>query len=162
MKKRLFLFAAVVVMAGCAGQRQAQVERGWIYRATLMKPEHHQFKERFDTVQVEQQFVPMIKSVQEGVTTIVFLGTWCPDSRREVPRFLKLADETGIPQERIKLYALDRSKKSDDGLSEQYHIERIPTFIFLKHGEEIGRITEVPEKSVEQDALLIMAKKSSQ
>jgi len=157
MKRSVQLLFAAFILSGCAGQREAQVERGWIDRATLMKPEHHQFSERYDTVQVEQQFVPMIKNVEDSVSTIVFLGTWCPDSRREVPRFLKVADEAGIAPERIRLYALDRTKKSDDGLSEQYHIERIPTFIFLKHGEEIGRITEVPEKSVEQDMLLILA-----
>ncbi len=123
-----------------------------------MKPEHHQFKERYDTVQVEQQFVPMIKNVQDSVSTIVFLGTWCSDSQREVPRFLKVADEAGIPSERIRLYGLDRSMKSSDGLSQQYHIERVPTFIFLEHGAEIGRITEVPQKTIEQDMLLILAK----
>ena len=158
MKQAVALLFAVLVVAGCGGSQNAQVERGWIDRATLMKPEHHQFKERFDTVQVEQQFVPMIKAVEDSVSTIVFLGTWCPDSRREVPHFLKAADEAGIPTERIRLYAVDRTKKSDDGLTDQYQIERIPTFIFLKHGEEIGRITEVPEKSVEQDMLLILAR----
>lgn len=158
MKHSVLLLIAVVVIAGCGSQREAQVERGWIDRSVLMKPEHHQFKERFDTVQVEQQFVPMIKSVEDSVSTLVFLGTWCPDSRREVPRFLRVADDAGIPQERIRLYAIDRTKKSDDGLTEKYRIERIPTFIFLKHGEEIGRITEAPEKSVEQDMLMILAK----
>jgi thiol-disulfide isomerase/thioredoxin len=156
-KSPLFLFTALL-LAGCAGQREAQVERGWIDRSTLMQPVHHQFKERYDTVQVEQQFVQMIKSVQDSVSTIVFLGTWCPDSRREVPHFLKIADETAFQSERIKLYALDRTKKSDDGLTEEYRIERVPTFIFLKHGEEVGRITEAPEKSLEQDMLMILAK----
>ncbi len=158
MRHSILLLIVAAVLSGCVGQREAQVERGWIDRAALMKPEHHEFKERYDTVQVEQQFVPVIKSLEDSVSAIVFLGTWCPDSRREVPRFLKTADEAGIPQERIKLYALDRTKKSDDGLSEQYHIERIPTFVFLKHGEEIGRITEVPEKTIEQDMLMILAK----
>src|SRR5512140_714893 len=158
MKHSFLLLVAAVVIAGCAGQREAQVERGWIDRSVLMKPEHHQFKERFDTVQVEQPIVQMIKSVEDSVSTLVFLGTWCPDSRREVPRFLKVADEAGIPQERIRLYALDRTKKSDDGLTDKYHIERIPTFVFLKKGEEIGRITEAPEKSIEQDMLFILAK----
>jgi thiol-disulfide isomerase/thioredoxin len=158
MKHSVLLLFMAAMFSGCGSQRDAQVERGWIDRATLMKPEHHQFKERFDTVQVEQQFVPMVKAVEDSVSSIVFLGTWCPDSRREVPHFLKVADEAGIPPERIKLYALDRTKKSDDGLTDQYHIERIPTFIFLKHGEEIGRITEVPEKSIEQDMLMILAK----
>ncbi|RPH38220.1 thioredoxin [bacterium] len=158
MRHAVLLLFVTVVLSGCASQRQAQVERGWIDRAVLMKPEHHQFKETYDSVQVEQPFVQMIKNVADSVSTIVFLGTWCPDSRREVPRFLKTADEAGIPSERIRLYALDRSKKSDDGLSEQYHIERVPTFIFLKHGEEIGRITEVPQVSVEADMVMILAK----
>ncbi len=158
MRRSVLLLFVALVLSGCAGQREAQVERGWIDRATLMKPEHHQFKERYDTVEVGQQFVQMIKQVEDSVSTLVFLGTWCPDSRREVPRFLKVADEAGIPADRIKLYALDRSKISEDGLSKQYHIERVPTFVFLKHGEEIGRITEVPEKSVEEDMLFILAK----
>ncbi len=122
------------------------------------KPEHHQFKSRYDTVRVEQQFVQMIRNVHAGVSTIVFLGTWCSDSQREVPRFLRAADEAGIPQESIKLYALDRTKKSDDGLTEQYRIERVPTFIFLKHGEEIGRIVETPQVNVEADMVMILAK----
>jgi thiol-disulfide isomerase/thioredoxin len=158
MRRSLLFFVVGLFLSGCAGRREAQVERGWIDRATLMKPEHHQFMERYDTVQVEQQFVPMIKSVADSVSTIVFLGTWCPDSRREVPRFLKTADEVGIPQERITLYALDRTKKGDDGLTEQYRIELVPTFIFLKHGIEIGRITEVPAKTIEQDMLMILAR----
>jgi len=158
MRHSLLVLAAGLLLAGCAGQREVQVERGWIDRAALMRPEHQEFKERYDTVQVEQQFVPMLRIVQDSVSTLIFLGTWCVDSRREVPRFLKAADAAGIPQERIKLYALDRTKKSDDGLTDQYQIERVPTFIFLKRGEEIGRITEVPEKSVEQDMLLILAK----
>jgi thiol-disulfide isomerase/thioredoxin len=157
MRRSHLLFIAALALWGCSGVREAQVERGWIDRATLMAPEHHQFQERYDTVEVEQQFVPMIRSVADGVSTIVFLGTWCPDSRREVPHFLKVADEAGIPSESIRLYALDRGKRSDDGLTDQYHIQRVPTFIFLKGGKEIGRITEVPRTTMEQDMLIILA-----
>lgn len=31
----------------------------------------------------------------------VFLGTWCGDSRREVPRFIKTLDAAGFPQQGI-------------------------------------------------------------
>lgn len=154
------LFMAVL-LAGCwiqPVQHDEQADLGWIDRAVLDKPEHHQFKEVYDTVQVESRFVEMIKQVDNGVSTLVFLGTWCPDSKREVPRFLKTADLAGVPPESIKLYALDRSKKSADGLTEKYQIERVPTFIFLKEGEEIGRIVERPRTSVEADMLMIMGK----
>lgn len=157
MRRSYLLVTVALVLSGCAGGRVAQVERGWIDRATLMRPEHHEFAERFDTVQVDQQFVPMIRSVSDSVSVIVFLGTWCPDSRREVPHFLKLADEAGIASDMIKLYAVDRTKKSDDGLTTQYHIQLVPTFIFLKHGEEIGRITEAPRTTMEQETLTILA-----
>ena len=158
MKQTVPLLLVALVLSGCAGQREAQTERGWIDRAVLEKQEHLQFKARYDTVQVEQRFVQMIRNVYAGVSTLVFLGTWCSDSQREVPRFLKAADEAGIPPESIKLYALDRTKKSDDGLTEQYRIERVPTFIFLKNGEEIGRIIEVPQVNVEADMVMILAK----
>ncbi|MBP1646879.1 MAG: thiol reductase thioredoxin [Bacteroidetes bacterium] len=158
MKQAVPLLLVALVLSGCAGQHEAQMERGWVDRAVLEGREHHEFKARYDTVQVEQRFVQMIRNVYAGVSTLVFLGTWCSDSQREVPRFLKAADEAGIPPESIKLYALDRTKKSDDGLTEQYRIERVPTFIFLKNGEEIGRIIEVPQVNVEADMVMILAK----
>ena len=100
----------------------------------------------------------MIRSVQEGVDVTIFFGGWCGDSKREVPRFLRLADQSGFPKSRIKLYALDRTKKSDDGLTEKFGIERIPTFIFLKDGKEMGRITESPKTTLEGDVLTILAR----
>jgi hypothetical protein len=57
----------------------------------------------------------------------------------------------------VTLYGVDRKKKSPGGTEAQYHIERVPTFIFLKHGEEIGRIVENPQASLEGDMLSILA-----
>ena len=39
---------------------------------------------------------------------------------------------------RLHSYALDRKKTSPDGLEQSYGIERVPTFIFLRGGKEIG------------------------
>jgi thiol-disulfide isomerase/thioredoxin len=82
---------------------------------------------------------------------------WCGDSKRELPRFLKIADEAGFPPARITLYSLDRTKKSPDGMTARYGIEYVPTFIVLKDGAEVGRITESPKVSVEADLLTILA-----
>jgi len=43
-----------------------------------------------------------------------------------------------------KKHALGREDK-------KFKIERIPTFIFLRNGKEIGRIIETPVKSLEED-----------
>lgn len=115
------------------------------------------FTARYDTVRIQSELLDLIRQCQPGVDVMVFLGTWCSDSRREVPRFLKVADSVGITMDRITLYALDRRKTSPEGLEEKYHIDRVPTFIFEKRGEEIGRIVEVPRTTVEADMLTILA-----
>jgi len=135
---------------------------GVVQRELLSEPPFQEFAATYDTVQPADEFVQMIKQVKSNVDVMVFFGTWCSDSKRDVPRFLKLADSAGIGNERITLYGLDRTKRSPDGLTETYGIERVPTIIFLKEGREIGRITENPNQSVEEDMLLILAGPNAQ
>jgi len=155
------LIAAAWLLWGCAGSSPRgtePAERGWVSREILDTPPYAAFKTGYDTATIERDFVPLVRTAKEGVDVIVFFGGWCPDSRREVPHFLRLADEAGIPSPRIRLYALDRTKKSDDGLTGKYGIERVPTFIFLKEGQELGRITEFPSTTIEADVVTILAK----
>ncbi len=158
----IFLLSlAAALVAGCAGSAlpaRDGLDRGWVSRDTFNTPSYAPFKAVYDTAKIAQEFVPMIRSVREGVDVTIFFGGWCPDSRREVPRFLRIADESGFPASSIRLYALDRTKKSTDGLTEKFGIERIPTFIFQKGGKEIGRITESPATTLEGDVLTILAK----
>ncbi len=146
------------ILAGC-GHTSASVvepiEKGWIDRSVLQGPPHQEFKAGYDSATVQAPMITMLRSLDKGISTIVFLGTWCPDSRRNVPHFLKVVDEAGVPPDSIKLYCVDRTKKSDDGMTATYNIQRVPTFIFLKGGKEIGRIIESPELSIEQDMVKI-------
>jgi thiol-disulfide isomerase/thioredoxin len=161
MTQRLWEVVFVVcLLGGCGGTigtKTEAIEVGWLHRSILDKPELHQFKARYDTVALEEDLVGLICSVNSGVDFLVFFGTWCGDSRRELPHFLRIADQCGIESSRIRLYGLDRSKKSNDGLSDQYRIEKVPTFIFLKDGGEVGRITETPNTTLEADMLSILA-----
>ena len=156
----LLLCAALASLAGCAGSAAGTDEapdRGWVPREILETPPYAPFHAGYDTARIAPEFPPMIRSVRQGVEVTIFFGGWCTDSKREVPRFLRLADESGFPKSSIRLYALDRTKKSGDGLTEKFGIERIPTFIFLKDGKEIGRITESPATTLEGDVLTILA-----
>ena len=161
MMRWLTGFAAVLfLLNGCSSKipvKTELIETGWLERSVLDKSEHHQFKTRYDTVAVDKDVAELIQNVNEGVDFLVFFGTWCPDSRREVPHFLKIADRCGIGASRIRLYGLDRSKKSADGLTDHYHITLVPTFIFLKHDIEVGRITERPQGALEADMFSILA-----
>jgi hypothetical protein len=46
---------------------------------------------------------------------------------------------------------LDREKKSPEFKNEQGDIEYVPTFIFFRNGQELGRIIESPIQSLEKD-----------
>lgn len=157
------LFTLSAVLMGCSlvgSSRQDKdepMELGWVQRGALLTTKYQPFETRFDTVKASPEFVELIRSVQRDVEVLVFFGTWCGDSKREVPHFFRIADDAGIDSARIRLFGLDRSKKSPDGFSNSYGIERVPTFIFLKHGSEIGRITEKPQASLEADMLTILA-----
>ncbi|MDR0758146.1 MAG: hypothetical protein LBF85_09910 [Tannerella sp.] len=90
----------------------------------------------------------------------VFLGTWCGDSRREVPRFVKALDAAGFPQHAITVIALSAEdsvyKQSVTREERGRHIYRVPTFIISKKGSEVNRIVEIPAVSLERDLLAIL------
>jgi hypothetical protein len=74
----------------------------------------------------------------------VFLGTWCGDSRREVPRMEKIFSEMGIDMSNVLIVTLDRDKISPNGEQEGKDIRYVPTLIVNKDNQEIGRIVESP------------------
>jgi tetratricopeptide (TPR) repeat protein len=90
----------------------------------------------------------------------VFFGTWCGDSRREVPRLLKLFDAMGVPEEKVQLVALDRTddalKQSPDGEERGREIYRVPTLIVERDDKEISRLVEHPVLSLERDLLAML------
>ena len=74
----------------------------------------------------------------------VFLGTWCGDSRREVPRIEKIFSKMGIDMSNVLIVTLDRDKVSPGGEQEGKDIRYVPTLIVSKDNQEIGRIVESP------------------
>jgi thiol-disulfide isomerase/thioredoxin len=159
MKHSLSYVLALLFLA-CGASKESPKEEmllGWVDRPSIERATYPQFRPNYDTIAVSQDIVEMIREVHDGIDYVVFFGTWCKDSKREVPRFHKVVDLAGIGAERIRYYAVDRSKKSSDGLTEQYNIEFVPTFIFLKDGKEIGRIVEKPQSTLEDDMLSILA-----
>ena len=94
----------------------------------------------------------------------LFLGTWCGDSKREVPRMLKILEAAGYPKEAIRIYAVDGRreyiKTTPGGEAIAQNIVRVPTLIFSKNGKEVNRIIEKPVISLEEDMAAIIRNKS--
>ncbi len=60
-------------------------------------------------------------------------------------------EEVAHPNIKVTYIGVDRSKKDPQGLAAKYEFTRIPTFIVLQQGKEIGRIVERPTVSLEKD-----------
>jgi thiol-disulfide isomerase/thioredoxin len=83
-----------------------------------------------------------IKANASDVTVLLIVATWCPDSKREVPRFFAIMDGAGISERQLTMVGVDRTKKDAGGLTEKWGITRVPTFVFLRNGQELGRVVE--------------------
>ena len=93
---------------------------------------------------------------KNNISFIIFAGSWCPDSRSELPKIIELFKEANISDNKYELLGVDRMKFEPSGKYLQYKIERVPTLIVLKDGKEIGRIIEYPQKEWIEDILEII------
>jgi thiol-disulfide isomerase/thioredoxin len=98
----------------------------------------------------------------KGKKIDIFLGTWCGDSRREVPRMMKILTNAGVDQQQIKLIFVSNEsnsyKQSPQHEELGKNIKRVPTLIVYGEDKEIGRIIEYPVVSLEKDLLSILRK----
>lgn len=89
----------------------------------------------------------------------VFMGTWCGDSKRNVPKFYRVMEEVKFDEHRVTLINMKNGKKTNEQFEKDLNIHRVPTFIVYRGKEEIGRIVEHPVQSIEQDLLKIINQK---
>jgi thiol-disulfide isomerase/thioredoxin len=104
----------------------------------------------------DKNAVSFLQANLSNYTIIVFLGTWCGDTHNLLPKFEKVLQQIGYSESKLTMYALDMEKKGADAQKGQYNISRVPTFIILKNGKEIGRVTESVKKSIESDLTAIL------
>jgi len=114
------------------------------------------FFEEYNNYNPDPAIIALLKE-QVPVPGLIFLGTWCSDSQREVPRFFKIVELAGWCPDNYDIYCLDR-KKSVPGVDvAAYNIEFVPTFIFFDGESELGRIIETPTTTIEGDVLKIIS-----
>lgn len=104
--------------------------------------------------------VQQLKDLIGSVNCVIVLGTWCGDSKEQVPRFFRIIDQTGVSFNKLQIYCVDRQKEAPGmEIKTTYNIEKVPTFIFFRGDAEIGRIVETPKTTLEKDLLDILLKK---
>jgi tetratricopeptide (TPR) repeat protein len=164
--KIIFLFALLV--AGLSATAQPASDKNRILIGTCnkdsLKTEHFAkwYTAGYESYQPNAVTLASLKKMNNSDISIeLFFGTWCGDSKREVPRFLKLLDHVSFPDKRLKLIALGGSdslvKQSPQHEEAGKGIFRVPTFIIYKNGVELGRINEYPVYSLEKDLLALLS-----
>jgi len=114
----------------------------------------------FTSYQPDSSITRSLKPLLKNKAIEIFLGTWCGDSRREVPRMLKMLELCGYDIQKVKLIfvsnAADAYKQSPQHEESGKNIKRVPTMILYDNQIETGRIIEFPVETLEKDLLRIL------
>jgi thiol-disulfide isomerase/thioredoxin len=157
LPESFFLLGAVVLLqmappAAMQGQQKSPEKYilGWvpidsIYHAMPnVKPDE-------ETYAPDAKALAELQAWKAPMEIQIFLGSWCKDTKRELPRFLAALHRADSPAFQARYFGLDRSKKDNAGIAQEHKIEKIPTFIFYRDGVEVGRIVEQPAELLEMD-----------
>ena len=109
------------------------------------------YNDEYFGYETDEFLIEQIKNLSDNIDIQIFMGTWCSDSRREVPRFLKILDAVNYEQKKLQIINVDRQKRSPTHEEKNKNIEYVPTFVINKNGNEIGRIVEFPIITLESD-----------
>lgn len=147
-----------IVFSGCSSTTKVSVkpnehmEIGWTPRSIFQSPAYAAW---FDTGYVNyrpsEEKINKLTQMKDSVDILVVYGTWCSDSKREMPRFFKIMDAIEFPPDKIGLIAIDRTKQIPAGVASENNITNVPTFLIRYKGMELGRIIESPKISLEED-----------
>jgi tetratricopeptide (TPR) repeat protein len=120
-----------------------------------LDPFNSWFVKNYHDYTVDTNTMEKIKAELQQRHFKIFMGTWCGDSRREVPRMFKILDYCGVKSTQIELIMLDNHDsfyKQSPGHEERgLNIHRVPDLIVFEKKTEIGRIIESPVVSLEKD-----------
>lgn len=113
------------------------------------------------SAQIHEAEAAALASVEPGAEVTVFLGTWCSDSHREVPRLWRALDHAEgqaggeVPFE-VEYVAVDRDKEEPADLLAGQDLAYVPTLVVRRDGREVGRIVESAPGGVEADLLMLL------
>ncbi len=110
------------------------------------------WRTRYGRVEPNPERVSAVQRAPEDIELIIFFGTWCSDSLREVPLAWKALRHAPFT---VKNVRVDRSKRGPD-VDAAVDLRYVPTFIVRRGGKELGRIVESPQGDLLGDLLAII------
>ncbi|MCZ2355689.1 MAG: thioredoxin family protein [Bacteroidia bacterium] len=96
-------------------------------------------------------YLDSLQTTKDSVDLKLFLGTWCSDSRKLVPKFFNIMPK--LPIRSVTIVSVDTTKRDINRWVNSYQVDSIPMFIFFRNEKEIGRIKVKPGKQGLEPAL---------
>lgn len=115
------------------------------------------YNQGYNNYMPDENIIRQLKKKKKGLNIVIVMGSWCGDSKDQVPRFYKILDQIGFKEPKVELISVDGAKTAGDVDISGLNVQRVPTFFFYKDGREIGKIVETPTSSLEKDMLLILS-----
>ncbi len=116
------------------------------------------YSKEYNNYTPKLDFLETLTDDLNNVRIVIIFGSWCPDSQREVPRFMRILDELNYPLDSLSIICVNRLKTVPDVDIKRYMVEFVPTIIFYRDNFEIGRIVESPMETLEDDMASILMK----
>ena len=163
--KKVFLISLIVLLVSCVTQPQKPIPTqptkassgeiillGKINKANLQTSDITLwFEKQYHEISADPQWGKDLQTHLKGLKIKVFMGTWCEDSQREIPHFLKLLDQIRFDQNNLEIYAMSEEKTTPENFEKGLEIYNVPTLIFFRNKNEINRFVELPVNSLESD-----------
>ena len=157
MKKNIFLFLLLFVLPACT-LPNSQTKNFEFHKGNITIDELFNKYPVF-SIQPELEIINSEFSIEDDIKVLIFFGTWCHDSKRELPRLFKILQSYGLSDNNLELIAVGPDKRDPLNRAEDYNLLYTPTIVFLKDSKEVGRIVEKPKKSLEIDIVEILSLK---
>lgn len=154
MKKILII--AYLLIAYCSSQAQTQYEvsqdekhpevkvlRGIISKDIVKNDTSFKwYASNQSYFKADTAVVNAFAKAKDKVQFVLFGGTWCDDTQYILPKFFKIQEQSGIADDKITFFGVNRAKKSLGSIAEAFGITNVPTIIIMSNGKEIGRVVE--------------------
>lgn len=114
------------------------------------------FEEGVEAYTPNAAAIEELSTVWKNYRFVVFMGTWCEDTRNLLPKFYKVLLDANISMDAIVVYGVNRAKQSLQDEQKFYKITNVPTIIVLHQKREVGRIVENVNTTVEEELAVMM------
>ena len=115
----LLLAACTVLLAGCKAQpahtavRMPDQGTEILVGTAAIDSLHAQpfagwYEPNLAAYEPDPEKIAELEDLLEGIDITLFMGTWCEDSQREVPRFVKILEKAGYPADEVELITMTR------------------------------------------------------